>query len=105
MPFFRAIWFASKAVIRIRPIPPRPSGTPPPARRRDRPAYPKGIRYAPGTVETSGRLLEKEELMRRLWPDSLVEEGSLAQNVWLLRKPLGRAMVRRNLLCETLAPP
>src|SRR5204863_2276427 len=38
-----------------------------------------------------GRLLEKEELMRRLWPDSFVEEGSLAQNVSLLRKALGES--------------
>ena len=29
-------------------------------------------------VENGGRLLEKEELMRRLWPDSFVAEGNLA---------------------------
>ena len=40
-------------------------------------------------VENGGRLLEKEELMRRLWPDSFVEEGNLAQNVSMLRRALG----------------
>jgi DNA-binding winged helix-turn-helix (wHTH) protein len=28
-------------------------------------------------VENSGHLLRKEELMRRVWPDSVVEEGNL----------------------------
>ena len=39
-------------------------------------------------VENSGRILEKEELMNRLWPDSFVEESSLAQNIFQLRKAL-----------------
>ena len=28
-------------------------------------------------VENSGRLLEKDELLRRVWPDTFVEENSL----------------------------
>ena len=40
-------------------------------------------------VRNSGHLLEKEELIRRLWPDSFVEEGSLSNNIFLLRKALG----------------
>ena len=39
-------------------------------------------------VENSGRILEKDELMNRLWPDSFVEESSLAQNIFQLRKTL-----------------
>lgn len=39
-------------------------------------------------VENSGRLLEKEELMRLLWPDSIVEDGSLARKISYLRKAL-----------------
>src|SRR5262249_53374199 len=39
-------------------------------------------------VENSGHLLEKEELMRRLWSDSLVEEANLSYNVFALRKAL-----------------
>jgi DNA-binding winged helix-turn-helix (wHTH) protein/TolB-like protein/Flp pilus assembly protein TadD len=42
-------------------------------------------------VENSGRTLEKDELIERLWPDSFVEESSLAQNIFQLRKALGEA--------------
>src|ERR1041385_2402939 len=40
-------------------------------------------------VQSSGRILEKEELIETLWPESFVEEGNLTQNVFLLRKVLG----------------
>src|SRR3989442_11377515 len=40
-------------------------------------------------VEHRGHILEKDELMKTLWPDSFVEESSLAQNVFLLRRALG----------------
>src|SRR5205085_5684476 len=40
-------------------------------------------------VENSGRVVEKDELMRQVWPDSFVEEGNLTQNISLLRKALG----------------
>jgi DNA-binding winged helix-turn-helix (wHTH) protein/TolB-like protein len=40
-------------------------------------------------VERAGHLVEKEELMRALWPDSYVEEANLAQQVFTLRKILG----------------
>ena len=39
-------------------------------------------------VENSGHILEKDELMKRLWPDSFVEESSLSQNIFQLRKAL-----------------
>ncbi len=39
-------------------------------------------------VEKSGRLVEKDELISRLWPDSFVDENSLSQNVYLIRKAL-----------------
>ncbi|MBI1762569.1 MAG: winged helix-turn-helix domain-containing protein [Acidobacteria bacterium] len=35
------------------------------------------------------RVLEKEELMTLLWPDSVVEENNLTQNISALRKALG----------------
>ncbi len=35
------------------------------------------------------RVLDKDELMSRLWPDTVVEESNLTQNVYLLRKVLG----------------
>jgi DNA-binding winged helix-turn-helix (wHTH) protein len=40
-------------------------------------------------VQHAGRLLEKEELMNRLWPDTAVEEANLTQNVFEIRKALG----------------
>src|SRR5437868_343273 len=39
-------------------------------------------------VENSGRLLEKSDLLARVWPDQFVEEGSLSFNVSELRKAL-----------------
>src|SRR5215510_14190561 len=53
------------------------------------PLTPKAFDLLLAFVENSGRLLEKEELMRSLWPDSFVEEANLSQNVSLLRKALG----------------
>ena len=40
-------------------------------------------------IERRGRLIEKEELIRLLWPENFVEESSLSQNIYLLRKALG----------------
>jgi len=37
-------------------------------------------------IENSGRLVEKEDLMKRLWPDTFVEEANLAHHVSVLRK-------------------
>jgi Tol biopolymer transport system component/DNA-binding winged helix-turn-helix (wHTH) protein len=39
-------------------------------------------------VENSGRIVEKEEIMRRLWPDTFVEESNLTFNIQQLRKSL-----------------
>jgi DNA-binding winged helix-turn-helix (wHTH) protein/TolB-like protein/Tfp pilus assembly protein PilF len=40
-------------------------------------------------VENSHRVVEKEELIERIWPDSFVEERNIAQNIFTLRKSLG----------------
>src|SRR5215475_4335830 len=40
-------------------------------------------------VENAGRVVEKEELLHRIWPDTFVEENSLSQNISILRKALG----------------
>src|ERR1041384_7223425 len=39
-------------------------------------------------VENQGRVLDKDELLTRLWPDTVVVESNLSQNVYLLRKTL-----------------
>jgi DNA-binding winged helix-turn-helix (wHTH) protein/TolB-like protein len=37
----------------------------------------------------SGKVIEKDELMREIWPDSIVEENNLTQNISVLRRSLG----------------
>jgi TolB-like protein/DNA-binding winged helix-turn-helix (wHTH) protein/tetratricopeptide (TPR) repeat protein len=39
-------------------------------------------------VENPGHLLEKEELLRKVWPGTFVEESNLAQHISILRKAL-----------------
>jgi TolB-like protein/DNA-binding winged helix-turn-helix (wHTH) protein len=41
-------------------------------------------------VQNAGHLVDKDELMKQLWPDAFVEEGNLNKNIFLLRKTLGR---------------
>jgi DNA-binding winged helix-turn-helix (wHTH) protein/TolB-like protein/Flp pilus assembly protein TadD len=40
-------------------------------------------------VAGSGRVLTKDEMMKQLWPDTFVEEGTLTQYISVLRKALG----------------
>ena len=40
-------------------------------------------------VENAGSLLRKDELMKAIWPDSVVEENNLEHNLCVLRKILG----------------
>lgn len=40
-------------------------------------------------VENCGHLVEKEELMNRLWPGTFVEEANLSHHVFTLRRALG----------------
>ena len=53
------------------------------------PLKPKVVETLELLVQESGRLISKDELMTRLWPDTVVEESNLTQNVYLLRKVLG----------------
>jgi pimeloyl-ACP methyl ester carboxylesterase/DNA-binding winged helix-turn-helix (wHTH) protein len=53
------------------------------------PLTPKAFDLLLFLVENSGHVLEKEELMKQVWPDSFVEENNLAQNISTLRKVLG----------------
>jgi DNA-binding winged helix-turn-helix (wHTH) protein/predicted ATPase len=40
-------------------------------------------------VEAHGGLIGKDELIQRVWPEAVVEEGNLAHNISVLRKTLG----------------
>lgn len=44
-------------------------------------------------VEASGKVVEREELISRVWPDSYVGDGSLARNISVLRKALGEEVI------------
>ena len=39
-------------------------------------------------LERHGRVVSKEELMKQVWPDSIVEEANLARHIYMLRRTL-----------------
>ncbi len=41
-------------------------------------------------LQHNGRVVEKDELMRAIWPDTVVEENNLNQNISALRRVLGQ---------------
>jgi DNA-binding winged helix-turn-helix (wHTH) protein len=49
-------------------------------------------------LENSGRLVDKDELMATLWPDTFVEEATLARNISDLRKALGESSGKRKYI-------
>jgi len=53
------------------------------------PLAPKATDTLHALLERSGQVVEKDELMRLVWPDCVVEEVGLARNISLLRKALG----------------
>ncbi len=53
------------------------------------PLTPKAFDLLLALVEQPGRLLEKEVLLKTVWPGSFVEENNLADNISRLRKALG----------------
>ncbi len=52
------------------------------------PLTPKLVETLLALVERSGHIVDKQELMERVWPDTFVEEGNVARHVSLLRKTL-----------------
>lgn len=52
---------------------------------------PKAFEILQVLVQNGNRLTSKEELMRRVWPDSFVEEANLTVNISVLRRQLGEA--------------
>jgi Tol biopolymer transport system component/DNA-binding winged helix-turn-helix (wHTH) protein len=53
------------------------------------PLTPKAFDLLLALVEEHGHLLEKDELLKKVWPDTFVEEANLASNISQLRKVLG----------------
>src|SRR5713101_5594844 len=54
------------------------------------PLAPKVVETLSVLVQNAGHLVEKDDLMKRIWPDAFVEEGNLNKNIFLLRKTLGQ---------------
>ncbi|HKQ73646.1 MAG TPA: winged helix-turn-helix domain-containing protein [Blastocatellia bacterium] len=50
---------------------------------------PKSFDLLLALVEHPGHLLEKDELLNLVWPDTFVEEANLSSNISLIRKALG----------------
>lgn len=50
------------------------------------PLTPKSFDTLLALVESGGRILDKEELLKKVWPDTFVEEVNLAKNISILRK-------------------
>ena len=53
------------------------------------PVTPKAFDLLRTLVTSGGRVLEKDTLLRTVWPDSFVGEDSMTQNIAALRKALG----------------
>src|SRR6185436_7326562 len=52
------------------------------------PLTPKAFDLLTALVEHSGHVLGKDELMKQVWPDTIVEEANLSRHVFSLRKAL-----------------
>ena len=59
---------------------------------------PKAVEILIALVEHGGQLLKKDDLIKIVWPDRVVEEGNLTQNIYLLRKTLGDGSNGRNYI-------
>ena len=55
------------------------------------PLAPKALSTLLVLVRNMGHLVEKDVLMAEVWPDEVVEEGNLAQQIFTLRKALGES--------------
>jgi Tol biopolymer transport system component/DNA-binding winged helix-turn-helix (wHTH) protein len=51
---------------------------------------PKALATLLVLLEQRGDVVSKQQLMEAVWPESFVEEGNLTQNIFLLRKELGK---------------
>ena len=55
------------------------------------PHTPKVIETLLALVERRGDVVSTDQLMQIIWPDTVVEESNLSQNLYILRKALGTA--------------
>jgi DNA-binding winged helix-turn-helix (wHTH) protein/Tol biopolymer transport system component len=66
------------------------------------PLTPKVLETLVVLVESHGKLVEKAELMDKIWPDTAVEQGNLTFSISVLRKALGDDRQNGNGFIETV---
>ncbi len=62
---------------------------------------PKAFELLAVLVQHGGQLVEKDELMQQVWPETYVEEGNLSVHIFALRKALGQTSGGENYI-ETI---
>jgi eukaryotic-like serine/threonine-protein kinase len=62
------------------------------------PLTPKAFETLLLLIHNRERVMEKDELMAELWPDTVVEENTLARNISMLRKALGETHDERSYI-------
>lgn len=65
------------------------------------PLPPKAVDLLTLLVERRGHVVDKDTLLKELWPNTFVEEGSLAQNISVLRRILTEGRAGKELI-ETI---
>src|SRR5580658_5028362 len=54
------------------------------------PLQPRALEMLLVLVRRNGEVVSRQELVEAVWPDSFVEEGNLTQNIFVLRRELGK---------------
>ncbi|HWY56685.1 MAG TPA: transcriptional regulator, partial [Terriglobales bacterium] len=49
-------------------------------------------------IQSAGKTVTKDDLMKTVWPDSFVEESNLTQTIFMVRKALEETSERRYIL-------
>ena len=55
------------------------------------PLTPKAFEMLLVLVENGGHVMEKDELLKKVWPDTIVEEANLSHIIYKLREALGES--------------
>ncbi len=66
------------------------------------PLTPKAFETLLALVARSGHVVGKNDLLKEVWPDTFVEEATLAQNIFTLRKALGNGKNNGQTFIETI---
>src|SRR5215471_4382703 len=62
------------------------------------PLTPKALETLFVLVERRGHLVERDDLIKEVWPDAFVEEGNLSVHISALRKALGEGPGQRSYI-------